>query len=165
MKITDIAPLKEWEQLANDIYEKFGLNGTINDKDGSLVAASSHWANKICPMIKGGKQSRVICATAQQYLAKLAQEKNKLAIGECDIGFTKFVVPIIYKDEFLGTAGGCGILEKDGEIEAFYIAKALNLKETEVEEHVSKIKTSSTKQLEAAIKYIKTHLEEMLENK
>jgi len=85
MELTDILSKEEWKQLAEEIYEKFGINGGVNDKQGLIVAFSSQWSNEFCPKIKGGEQSRTICAIAHQYLLKEAQEKKEAAIGECVI--------------------------------------------------------------------------------
>jgi ligand-binding sensor protein len=163
MELTDILSTEGWKQLAEEIYEKFGLNGLVNDKDGSLIAASSRWANKICPKIKGGEQSRTICAIAYQYLVKLAQEKKEPAVGECDVGLTKILVPIFYKEEFLGSAGGCGLLAEDGEIDTFYIAKVLSLNEEEVEKWMAGVKQVSQTEIETVVGYVKKRLDEILQ--
>ena len=163
MELTDVLSKEEWKQLAEEIYEKFGINGGVNDKQGLIVAFSSQWSNEFCPKIKGGEQSRTICATAHQYLLKEAQEKKEAAIGECDVGFSKFVVPVFYKGEFLGTAGGCGFLEEDGEVDTFYMAKVLNLDEKEIEGKLALIKKLSPSELKEAIEYVKKRIEQILQ--
>jgi ligand-binding sensor protein len=162
MELTDILSKDGWKELAEEINKRFGMNGSVNDKHGLLVAASPALANKICPSIKAGEQSRAVCATAHKHLAQQAQETREIAVGECDAGFTKFVVPIFYKDEFLGTAGGCGFLADNGRVDAFYVAKLLNLNEEEVNDWTANIKKLSRSDLQAAMEYVKGRLQEIL---
>lgn len=164
MELTDILSVQGWKELAEEINKRFGMNGSVNDKQGLLVAASPAPANKICPGIKAGEQSRAVCATAHKHLAKLAQEIREIAVGECDAGFTKFVAPIFYKDEFLGTAGGCGFLADNGLVDAFYVAKLLNLSEEEVNTWTAGIKELSRSDLQAAMEYVKGRLEKILKD-
>lgn len=164
MKTTDILAIEGWKELVEQIYAKFGLNGTVNDKEGMLIYSSSKWANQICPAIKGNKDTRVVCASAQQSLSKMAHEKKQPASEECDAGFVKFVVPIFYKGEFLGTTGGCGRLVEGGEINSFYIAKLLNMNEGEVEGLLVKVEKIAEGNLESAIKYVQEQIEKILKD-
>ena len=162
MELVDVLPVEAWKELAEDIHKRFGINGGVNDNESFLVAASSQCANEICPKVREGEESRAICVAVQQYLAKLAREKKEPAVAECDVGLIKFVVPIFYKDEFLGTAGGCGILAEDGEIDTFYVAKVLDLGEEKVEKWIGGVRTFSQAELERVIAYVKKRLEKIL---
>jgi len=162
MKLTDILSTEDWKRLTEEIYEKFGARGLVNDKDGTLVVGSNQWGNEICPQI--AKKELRICATAYYYLSKLAQEKKEPAVGECDIGFTKILVPIFYKGEFLGSAGACGLLTEDAEVDTFYIAEALGLDEEEVEKQMVGIKRIPQKEVETVLAYVKKRLDEMLQS-
>jgi ligand-binding sensor protein len=51
-----------------------------------------------------------ICATGNQHFMAQAKQTRKAVIDECDAGLTKIAVPIFVDGEFLGTAGGCGLL-------------------------------------------------------
>ncbi len=155
MELGDILSKEGWKEVAEDINRRFGLNGSVNDKQGALVAGSPALANKICPTIKGGEQSRTVCATAHKHLAKVAQETGEPAVGECDAGFTKFVVPIFCRGEFLGTAGGCGVLGDDGRVDIFYLTKLLGVSEEEIEAWAAQIKIVSRPDLEEAVEYVK----------
>jgi ligand-binding sensor protein len=162
MELVDVLPAKAWKELAEDIHRRFGINGGVNDKKSFLVAASSHYGNKICAKVREGEESRAICVSVQHYLAKLSQESKEPAVAECDVGLTKFVVPIFWKDEFLGTAGGCGVLAEEDEIDAFYVARVLHLSEEEVEKWIRGVKKVSHTELETAIAYLKECLKEIL---
>ena len=124
MELTDIMPLESWKSIADQIHDKFGLNGAAYKKDNFILVKSDGWANKVCPAIKSG-DSVVVCSTAQQRIAKLAQEKKDCVIDECDAGFIKFLMPLYVGNEFAGLIGGCGRLAEGATIDAFHISKLL----------------------------------------
>lgn len=157
MELTDLMPIDRWRQLAEDIYTLFGLNGAVLDKNNVLVHSSTKWANRICPDIKGG-DNRVLCASAQKRLSKMAEEKREPVIDECDAGFVKFVVPIFSDDQFLGTVSGCGSLLGDSEADSFYIGKLLNKDEEEIKDLLNVICRISQDRVEEAIRYIQASL-------
>ena len=124
MKLIDIAPVDVWQRLAQEIYDKFGFNGGIVDKDGVVVHPPAGWANKICPAIK-------------------------------------FVIPIFVNEEFLGTAGGCGIFIEGGELDDFYISKLLHIEEEQVKKLMETVKTSPIDKLEAAVEFVQNRIKEL----
>ena len=161
MKLTDIAPIETWLQMVKEIYEKFGVNCGVLDTDNVVVQPPVGWANKACPLIKGNENSRVVCASAQQELSGKARNSKKTVIGKCDVGFTKFVTPIFYNDEFVGTTGGCGVLlegDELDELDDFYISKILNISEKEAKELIKDVKIVSTDDLEKNVKYMEKTL-------
>jgi ligand-binding sensor protein len=161
MKLIDIAPVEVWQRLAQEIYDKFGFNGSIVDRDGVVVHLPAGWANKVCPAIKGSDDSRVVCSSAQLSMAETARTTQKAVIKKCDVGFTKFVIPIFVNEEFLGTAGGCGILIEGGELDDFYISKLLHIEEEQVKKLMETVKTSSTDKLEAAVEFVQNRIKEL----
>jgi ligand-binding sensor protein len=162
MKLIDIAPVEVWQRLAQEIYDKFGFNGSIVDRDGVVVHLPAGWANKVCPAIKGSDDSRVVCSSAQLSMAETARTTQKAVIKKCDVGFTKFVIPIFVNEEFLGTAGGCGILIEGGELDDFYISKLLHIEEEEeVKKLMETVKTSSIDKLEAAVEFVQNRIKEL----
>lgn len=162
MQLTDVALIEIWHQLAQDIYNKFGFNGSVMDKDNVIVHPPVGWANQLCPAIKGNDSSRVVCASAQQNLSNAANNKKEIVIGKCDLGLTKFVIPIIFKDEFLGTAGGCGFLVEDNEADEFYVSKLLNMTEKEIEKLSKTIKKVSNDNLNKAVEYVRDAVAEIV---
>ncbi|MBC8198593.1 MAG: PocR ligand-binding domain-containing protein [Desulfobacterales bacterium] len=158
MKLTDVAPLETWQQMAKEIYEKFGVNCGVLDTDNVVVQPPVGWANRACPLIKGNENSRVVCASAQQDMSGRARNSKKTVIGKCDVGFTKFVTPIFYNDEFLGTTGGCGVLLEGDKLENFYISKILNISEKEARELVKDVKIISADDLEKNVNYLEKAL-------
>jgi ligand-binding sensor protein len=160
MKLIDIAPVEVWQRLAQEIYDKFEFNGSIVDRDGVVVHPPTGWANKVCPAIKGNDDSRVVCSTAQLSMAEASRSTQKTVIKKCDLGFTKFVIPIFVNEEFLGTAGGCGILIEGGELDDFYISKLLHIEE-QVKKLMETVKTSSINKLEVAVEFVQNRIKEL----
>jgi len=161
MKLIDIASVEVWHRLAQEIYDKFGFNGGVVDRDGVVVHPPAGWANKICPAIKGSDDSRVVCSSAQLSMAEIARTTQKAVIKKCDVGFTKFVIPIFVNEEFLGTAGGCGIFIEGGELDDFYISKLLHIEEEQVKKLMETVTTSSTDKLEAAVEFVQNRIKEL----
>jgi ligand-binding sensor protein len=153
MELTDIMLLEGWKRLAEDIYTRFGFNGAVYDRNNNVLAKSEEWANKICPAIKAG-EARIICASAQQRLSKVAQEKREPATEECEIGLTKFVVPIFLNEEFVGTVGGCGCVLGDSETDAFYIGKLLKKEDEEIKSLLTTVRHISQDKVQEAIRYV-----------
>jgi hypothetical protein len=61
-----------------------------------------------------------------------AKQTHKAVIGECDAGLMKIAVPIFSNGNFLGTAGGCGLLPQGGEVETFMIERTAGLSAEEI---------------------------------
>jgi ligand-binding sensor protein len=162
VELTDVMTVEGWRKLSEEIFSRFGLNGVVLDKNNVPVHAPVGWANQICPQIKGG-DNRVICASAQQSMSKIAQERKEPVIEECDLGFVKFVVPIFVHNEFLGTVSGCGYLLKDSEVDAFYIGKLLKKEEREVESLLTTLYRISQDKLSEAVRYVHKQVGEILE--
>jgi len=105
------------------------------------------------------KGQSYICAVAHQNAANLAQKTRDAAIIECDAGLVKVVVPIFVNDEFLGVAGGCGLLLNDSEVDTFLVIKTTDIDAGEIENLANDIATTSMEQLKSVIKYIEKELE------
>ncbi|MBC8440797.1 MAG: PocR ligand-binding domain-containing protein [Deltaproteobacteria bacterium] len=134
MELTDLAPLEAWAQIEKESFKKFNLQSSVFNTDGIRITDTKNWANKICPEIKStDKGQSFICATAHMNLANQARQTKKPVIEECDAGLVKIVIPIFIDDEFLGAAGGCGLLLEGGEVDLFSINKITDIDETIIE--------------------------------
>ncbi|MEW6066798.1 MAG: PocR ligand-binding domain-containing protein [Nitrospirota bacterium] len=151
MELTDIMSIEKWKQLVEDLNISFGYNGTVYYTDNSIFVKSDGWANTICPAIKSG-DTRIVCASAQQAISKKAMETKSLIIGECDIGFTKFVIPIFANNKFIGMIGGCGCVTGNATVDAFYISKLL--KKENIEDLLISVQQISQKKLTESVRYI-----------
>ncbi len=133
MKLSDIAPLESWAQIEKESFEKFNLQSSVFNPDGIRITDTSKWANRICPEIKStDKGQSFICATAHMNMANQARRTRELVIEECDAGLVKIVVPIFIDDEYLGAAGGCGLLLDDGEVDSFAVNKITEISEARI---------------------------------
>ncbi len=134
MKLTDIAPMKRWLELENDIHARTGLDANVFDPDGYRISQNKNWANRLCPEIKAtDKGQSFICAPAHMNIAAQAMRTQQPAIEECDAGLIKLVVPIFVNDEFAGAVGACGFLLDDGEVDSFLVNKMTEIDAEKVE--------------------------------
>lgn len=133
MKLTDLQPLEKWIELEEAIRQRSGMRASIYDTDGIGITGQSKQANDLCREIRAtGKGQTYICAIAHQNMAAMAQNSRSPVIEECDAGLIKIVVPIFAGDEFIGAAGGCGLLMEDGEVDDFMINKTTDLPEDKI---------------------------------
>lgn len=163
MELTDIMPIEKWKQLVEEINTRFGFNGTAYYINNTVLVKSDAWANKICPAIKAG-DSRVVCATAQQRASQKAQEEKVTVIEECDVGFTKFVIPIFVDNKFTGMIGGCGCLSGETEIDTFYVSKLLNKEKEGIDDLLNPMRHISKDELKEAISYVQGQIDRALKS-
>jgi len=163
MKLTDVLPLEDWIALEKDIHERSGLNASIFDIDGIRITGYKQWANQLCPKIKAVDRGQsFICAVAQMNIAELARQAKKPVVEECDAGLLKLVVPIFVNDEFIGSAGACGLILDDGEVDSFMVNKTVGLEVEEIERLAEEIDTISSEKAEALAAYIQDRVDEIV---
>ena len=144
MELTRILPKKAWAGFERELSEKFDINCTVYDSSGTGITGKPNWCNKLCPRIKGNPESlAVICASGNQNFMAQARQTRKSVVAECDAGFIKIAVPIVNNGDFLGTAGGCGLLPEGGELETFIIEKTTGLDREEILALCEGVKTMS----------------------
>jgi ligand-binding sensor protein len=163
MKLTDVLPLETWKELEDEIFNRSGLQASVFDVDGIRITDTKRFANRLCPVIKADDRGQsYICAVAHMNMANEARDTRQPVIGECDAGLSKLVVPIFVGDEFLGAAGGCGLLLDDGEVDSFMLNKTLDLPEEKTEELSEGIVSLSTAQMEELADFISDWLQQYL---
>lgn len=135
MELTDILSKEQWAEFEKELFDRFHINCTVYNTAGVGVTGKPNWCNRLCPEIKANKDSlAAICAPGNQNFMAQARQTKKPVIGECDAGLVKIAVPILVDGEFLGTAGGCGLLPEGGEVETFMIEKSMGLSEEQIAE-------------------------------
>jgi len=162
MELTDIMSADEWKQLANEIYHKFGFNGTVYKTDNMILAKSDEWSNQLCPTIKSG-EAKIICASAQARLSQTVQEKKESATGECDAGLIKFLIPIFVESKFLGMVGGCGCVNEHSDVDAFYVGKML--RKEDVSDLSGTVRKITQNDLLKAAEYVQNRINQALKAK
>lgn len=163
MNLTDIISIEKWESFEQKLYDRSGMNACVYDNQGNRITSYVSWANEVCPTIKSYPEGiAAICAVANQYFTKETAETKQAIVDECDAGFAKFAVPIFYKHEFLGTVGGCGHILPDGEVETFFIEKAIGKDALELEKKVATVKKISENDIKKLIDFVQTYLKKIL---
>jgi len=164
MKLTDIAPLETWARIENESFEKFGMQSSVFNVDGVRITDTKNWSNRICPEIKStDKGQTFICATAHMNMANEARETRKPVVEECDAGLGKIVVPIFVGDEFVGAAGGCGLLLQDGEVDAFAVNKIVEMAEDRVADLSGGIPAITNETAEAICRFFTEKIKDLVE--
>ena len=133
MELTNILSKDGWAAFEKELFDRFHINCTTYNTSGIGITGKPNWCNRLCPQIKANKDSlAAICAPGNQNFMAQAKNTHKAVIGECDAGLIKIAVPIFCNGDFLGTAGGCGLLPEGGELETFIIEKTAGLSEVEI---------------------------------
>lgn len=155
MELTDLCPLEKWEALENNLFVKFNFQGSVFNPKGIRISQVKNWSNDLCPAIKATENGQTyICSAAHMNMNAMAKKSLTPVIEECDAGFVKLLVPIIYKDEFLGVAGGCGLLTEDGDADTFAINKMAGIDEATVEKLAQELPVITHEDLAAASTYL-----------
>jgi len=163
MRITDVLPVEQWEELERELHERSGLNACVYDNEGNRITSYTAWANELCSLIKSYPQGvSTICAVANQNFTSQASQTQEPVVSECDAGFVKFALPIVFRQEFLGTIGGCGHCLPDGEVETFLIHKALGIDEAQLERMAQEVQTITEEEINENIAYLQRRLQEVI---
>ena len=163
MKLTDIQSLEKWIELEEAIRERSGMRASVYDTDGVGITGQSQHANDLCPEIRAtGKGQTYICAVAHQNMAVMAQNSRAPVIEECDAGLIKIVVPIFAGDEFIGAAGGCGLLMEDGEVDDFMINKTTDIEEEKIAALAESVATVTQHEAERLAAYIAGEIDRVI---
>ena len=80
-----------------------------------------------------------------------------------DAGLTKIAVPIFADGEFLGTAGGCGLLPVGGEVQTFLLEKAMGLNQTQILKLCEGLGTITQEEAEQMAVCIKMRIAQFME--
>jgi ligand-binding sensor protein len=83
-------------------------------------------------------------------------------VEECDAGLIKLVVPIFYKDEFVGVAGGCGLLPQGESVDSFAVSKIADMDEEKVKQLGSDVPPISKDTISQAVDFIRERIEQIL---
>lgn len=164
MELTDILPKEDCIEFEKELFDRFNINCAVFNASGVGVTGKPNWCNRLCPQIKGNKNSlAAICAPGNQNFMAQAENTQKPVIGECDAGLIKIAVPIFIGDSFLGTAGGCGLLPEGGEVEAFLIEKTLGLSDEEISDLSCEIGTMSENKAWELADFIEKQIERYID--
>jgi ligand-binding sensor protein len=163
MELTDILSKEAWAAFEKELYDRFHINCTVYNTSGIGVTGKPNWCNRLCPEIKANKDSlAAICAPGNQNFMAQAKNTHKAVIGECDAGLIKIAVPIFGDGDFLGTAGGCGLMPEGGELETFMVEKTTGLSEAEILTLCQGMGSMTEEQAEEMAAYIEKRITEFM---
>jgi ligand-binding sensor protein len=163
MKLADIAPLENWVALEKEINKRSGLNASVFDENGFRITNFQKWANRLCPAVKGiPRGQQFICAVAHQNIAAQTLKTRKPVVDECDAGLVKFAVPIFIDGEFLGVAGGCGLIHNQEKVDTYLIHRTTGLDESDVQRLSDDIGSISDERLTSVIAYVEKIVAEII---
>jgi len=165
MELTDILPEEKWAAFEKELYDRYHINCTVYDRSGTGVTGKPNWCNRLCPQIKANPDSlAAICAPGNQNFMAQSKRTGRAVIGECDAGLLKIAVPIFSNGDFLGTAGGCGLLPEGGAVETFIVEKTTGLSEEEINALNAEVSTMSEAKAKEMAGYIERRLSEIMGN-
>jgi ligand-binding sensor protein len=165
MELTDILSKEEWARFEKEISDRFHLNCTIYNTEGNSITGVQNWCNRLCPKIKANQDAlAAICAPANQNFTAQAKATRDAVVDECDAGLLKIAVPIFAGEEFLGTAGGCGVILGDGEVEDFMVQKTTGMEDEEIAALCQGIGTMTEHEARRAAAEIGKHISKIMKD-
>ena len=134
MNMYSIRTKQEWQKVLDSIHEELGMSSAITDKENRVLQVSGE-RNPLCSRIRSFEEALAfICSQAQQSMAQETKKKKRPVIDACDAGMAKFVVPVFYQGDFVGTLTACGARIPGTELETFLIEKATKANGRDIEE-------------------------------
>ena len=134
LELIDLLPIEKWTALEKELHETSGMQVSVFNTEGIRITDNKGWVNRLCPVIKAhDKGQAFICAVAHMNIAAEATQKKAPVIEECDAGLIKLVVPIFFREAFLGSIGACGLLPEDGEVDTFMVNRTIGIEEEEID--------------------------------
>jgi ligand-binding sensor protein len=163
MKLVDLLPIETWVEIEKEINRQSGLNAAVYDVEGVRITDFKKWANRLCPALRETeKGQKFICAVAHQNIAAQTIKTGKTIVDECDAGLMKFAVPIFVENEFLGVAGGCGLLRNQEQVDAYLVHRTTGLDKELVQGLSDDIEIIPNDRLESAISYVEKKVAEII---
>lgn len=160
--MTDIQSMEQWDQLAQEIYDTFNINPAIADSKGKMIAGGMLFANELCRRIKKDPKGLAsICSVAGQFFTAQLHEEKRTQAHECDAGMVKIAIPLLVQGELVGSIGGCGIVPMDGEVDSFFVARSLGVKEHEFAGHMQKMPTMDSAKIEEICAWLENKAAEL----
>ena len=162
MKLLDMLPTEGWIEIEKEINKRSGLNAAVFDAEGVRITDFKKWANRLCPAIRQtDKGLQFICSVAHQNIATQALKTKKTIVDQCDAGLMKFAVPIFVDDDFLGVAGGCGMLMDEEQVDAYLVHRTAGLDEKTAKNLSEDIEIISNDRLSSVIDFLEKKVLEL----
>jgi ligand-binding sensor protein len=149
-----------WTKLLAEVEAECGMTTTLYDLEGHVIRRSGDFANGLCRQVQAHASAvTTVCSVAQQNIGREAQLSKEPAIGECDLGMVKLVVPILQGDAVIGFIGACGSREPDVEVEAFLASRSLEVDEESLAGPVASVSVVTPEVLDRTVAAIQRALQ------
>lgn len=163
MKLDQMMPIENWIEIEREINWRSGLNAAVFDAAGVRITNFKKWANRLCPAIRETEKGlKFICSIAHQNIAAQALKTGKTTVAECDAGLMKFAVPIFLNGEFLGVAGGCGLLRDQEQVDGYLVHRTAGMAEEEIKNLSEDIETIPADRLASVVDYLENKVAEIV---
>jgi ligand-binding sensor protein len=163
MKLVDMMPIEKWVEIEKEINRQSGLNAAVYDVEGVRITDFKKWANRLCPALRETEKGQeFICAVAHQNIAAQTVKTGTSVVDECDAGLMKFATPIFVENEFLGVAGGCGLLRNQEQVDTYLVHRTTGLDEEVIEALSEDIERIPNDRLESVISYLEKKVAEVI---
>lgn len=164
MELVELMPVEEWTAIEEELYQLCGMNVRVYNREGKHIASHEGWANTLCPLIRSTQEGLMtVCSVAQQNVSAQAKKSQAPVLSECDAGLAKFVVPIFWGEEFLGTIGGCGYRLPDVEVETALLQDITGQNLEELQRAATSVKTITEEKATELMDHFKKRLSEALD--
>ncbi len=155
----------QWLAVGRELHARFGLNPSINDAKGHPVAANEHWANELCPAIRGSNQGHSpVCISAGEHFARLLRSSGKPVVEECGAGMLRIAVPIFAGHEFKGSLGGCGKVCEGGDVDEFMIRKVTGLELEQIRERAASVASITWAEADEIVEFLEDKVRSLAGN-
>ncbi len=139
MSVYDIKSEEEWQKILDDLCKESEMPAALVDKK-SVVLQVSGERNPLCLKIRSNNESLAfICGQTQQFMVKKAKSTQEPVIDPCEAGMLKFLIPLFFDSEFVGSITVCGSCVPGEEIETFAIAQSTKMNEDEIRPLVKQV--------------------------
>ena len=123
---------EKWQEILEELCRELGMPAAIMDKKNVVLQVSGE-RNPLCFEIRANEESLVfICSQTQIFMAQEARKTRKPVIDVCEAGMLKYVIPLFFKGEYIGSLTGCGACIPKEEIQTFVIEKSSKMGEEKI---------------------------------
>lgn len=125
---------EEWESILDRFSRDVNMTACLIDGKGNpLLCRLDRYP--LCRAVRGNQEATTfICS--QTHLAMQAVVKKTLRpeIDVCEAGLLRVVVPLVRDGELIGQIAACGLASKQEELDAFVVARQLDISEERVKQ-------------------------------
>lgn len=162
MAVMDVYKLqdeKAWRKTLHTISDKLGLAMSLTDAAGKILLSEGS-RNPLCAKVRENTDTLVaFCSSTNAAMTAQIKAGKKAVADYCEGGLIRVAVPLMLENELIGQVTGCGLAGDPEEIDAFYLARELQLEESLVNELLTDIGRNPEYSVEALKDLVLSQLE------